>query len=158
MRIIGIDPGSIKTGWGVIERNGNRISPVNAGVIRTKRGAPLHERLVMIHEGLAEQITTHQPEIAAVEQIFQAKFASSALKLGQARGVALLAVAQAELPFEEYPPNLVKRTVTGAGHADKKQVAQLVSAILGLTKVPAEDACDALAVAITCAQATRANR
>ncbi len=155
MRILGIDPGSVKTGWGMIEREGNRITGIAAGVIRTPKAAPMAARLLHIHRGLLEVIQLHKPHHAAVEQIFQAKYAASALKLGQARGVALLSVAHAELELSEYAPALIKRTVAGGGRAHKSQVAQLVGTILGWHALPAEDATDALAVAITHAQALR---
>lgn len=155
MRILGIDPGSVKTGWGVVERHGNRITGIAAGVIRTKKNAPMATRLLFIHQELKRVIASHTPHEAAVEQIFQAKYAASALKLGQARGVALLSIADADLQLSEYAPALVKRTVAGGGRADKTQVARLVGTILGWTELPAEDATDALAVAITHAQALR---
>jgi crossover junction endodeoxyribonuclease RuvC len=109
----------------------------------------------MIHQGLQQVIAEHQPEAVAVEEIFFAKYANAALKLGHARGVALLAAAESELEVHEYPPAIVKRTVVGRGAADKTQVARLVTALLGLTTPPEEDAADALAVAITHIQASR---
>ncbi|MCA9602739.1 MAG: crossover junction endodeoxyribonuclease RuvC [Myxococcales bacterium] len=155
MRVLGIDPGSLRTGWGIVDRNGNRLTAVAAGVIRLDGEDELHVRLKEMHEALTAIIGEHAPDEVAVEDIFQAKFDRSALKLGQARGVALLAAAQAERPVHAYPPALVKRTVGGGGRADKQQVAQLVGAILGLKVLPKVDATDALAVAITHAQARR---
>lgn len=155
MRILGVDPGSLKTGWGIVERRGNRIEGIAAGVIRTQKNAPMQSRLLYIHHELRRVIREHRPSAAAVEQIFQAKYAASALKLGQARGVALLSIADAELELSEYAPALIKKTVAGGGRAQKAQVARLVGTILGWTELPAEDATDALAVAITHAQALR---
>ena len=155
MRILGVDPGSVKTGWGVVEQRGSRIVGIAAGVIRTKKQAPVASRLLHIHRDLCHVIAEYTPTHAAVEQIFQAKYAASALKLGQARGVALMSMADAELVVSEYAPAVVKRTVAGGGRAQKSQVARLVGTILGWTNLPAEDATDALAVAITHAQALR---
>lgn len=155
MRILGVDPGSVKTGWGIIELHGNCLVGIAAGVIRTQPREPMAARLLYIHRGLRSVIAEHAPTHAAVEQIFQAKYAASALKLGQARGVALLSIADAEIELSEYAPTLVKRTVAGSGRAAKAQVAQLVGTILGWKDLPAEDATDALAVAITHAQALR---
>jgi crossover junction endodeoxyribonuclease RuvC len=109
----------------------------------------------LIHQGLQQVIAEHQPEAVAVEEIFFAKYANAALKLGHARGVALLVAAESELEVHEYPPAIVKRTVVGRGSADKTQVGRLVSAVLGLKTPPEEDAADALAVAITHIQASR---
>ncbi|MCA9581259.1 MAG: crossover junction endodeoxyribonuclease RuvC [Myxococcales bacterium] len=156
MRILGVDPGSVVTGWGVIERRGNRLVGVAAGVIRARSSTPFPTRLHRIHEALTVLLAEHRPDAFAIEDVFQAKFARSALKLGQARGVALLAAAQAGLPIGEYAPSLVKRTITGRGQADKNQVAHLVGAILGWKTLPELDASDALAIAITHAQASRA--
>ncbi len=156
MRILGIDPGTRRTGWGVIEPWGPRAKVVAAGVISAPARRPLEARLKLIHDGLAEVIAAHLPTCMAVEDIFFAKHASAALKLGHARGVALLTAANAGLTVEAYPPALVKRTVTGRGRADKEQVARLVGAILGLKELPAIDASDALAIAITHLQASRA--
>lgn len=156
MKILGIDPGTRLTGWGVIEPWGPRAKVVSAGVISAPAKRPLEARLKLIHDGIAEVIAAHQPTCVAVEDIFFAKHASAALKLGHARGVALLAAANAGLRVEAYPPALVKRTVAGRGRADKDQVARLVGAILGLKELPAVDASDALAIAITHLQASRA--
>ena len=156
MRILGIDPGTRLTGWGVIEPWGPRAKAVAAGVISAPAKRPLEARLKRIHDGLVEVIETHHPTCVAVEDIFFARHASAALKLGHARGVALLAAANAGLQVDAYPPALVKRTVAGRGRADKAQVARLVGAILGLRELPAVDASDALAIAITHLQASRA--
>lgn len=155
-RVLGIDPGTLKTGWGVIETSGPRASLVAAGVIRARKGQALELRLKTIHVGLAAVIAEHDPVSVAVEDVFFAKHPNAALKLGHARGVALLAAASAELAVHAYPPALVKKTVAGRGAAKKDQVAHLVGALLGIRQLPAEDACDALAIAITHMQALRA--
>ncbi len=156
MRILGVDPGTRCTGWGVVERRGSRIAGIEAGVLRLGADRPLEERLGLVYDGLCEVIERLAPEAVAVESIFHAKFANAAIKLGHVRGVALLAAAHAALPVHDYPPALVKRTVAGRGVSDKQQVASIVGAILGWTELPAVDATDALAVAITHAQAARA--
>ena len=155
MRVLGIDPGSRRTGWGVVQLEGTRLQHVAAGTISVPEKLPLSERLRRIHLGLAEVIAAHAPEAVAVEEIFFAKYANAALKLGHARGVALLVAAQSEIAVHEYPPAIVKRTVVGRGGADKVQVGRLVTALLGLREPPEEDAADALAVAITHIQASR---
>ena len=155
MRVLGIDPGSRRTGWGVVELDGTRLRHIAAGTIAVPDKLALANRLRMIHEQLEAVIAAHAPEAVAVEEIFFAKYANAALKLGHARGVALLVAAQSEIAVHEYPPAIVKRTVVGRGAADKVQVGRLVSALLGLKEPPEEDAADALAVAITHIQATR---
>ncbi|MGD8860246.1 MAG: crossover junction endodeoxyribonuclease RuvC [Myxococcales bacterium] len=154
MIVLGVDPGSIRTGWGVVRREGTRLRALDAGVVRAKEGAPLHERLVVIHRGLCEVIEQFGPEAMAVEDVFS-KHPASALKLGQARGVVLLAGASADLSIHSYPPALVKRSIAGKGAAPKEQLGRIVGAILGLTKLPPQDATDALAIAITHANAAR---
>ncbi|MGB8224261.1 MAG: crossover junction endodeoxyribonuclease RuvC [Polyangiales bacterium] len=155
MRVLGIDPGSRRTGWGVVQLEGTRLRHIAAGTIAVPEKMPLPKRLRLIHEELQRLISEHQPEVVAVEEIFFAKYANAALKLGHARGVALLVAAESELEVHEYPPAIVKRTVVGRGGADKTQVGRLVTAILGLDAPPEEDAADALAVAITHIQASR---
>ena len=155
MIILGVDPGSIRTGWGVIERRGPKLIGLAAGVIRAGEGRELHLRLQTIFEGLQAVIAEHEPTAMAVEDVFHAKHARSALILGQARGVCLLAGATANLPIAAYPPALVKRSVAGRGQAPKEQIARIVGAILQLSTLPAIDACDALAIAITHANASR---
>jgi len=155
MRVLGIDPGSRRTGWGVVQLEGTRLRHIAAGTIAVPDQMPLPKRLRLIHEELQRLISEHQPEVVAVEEIFFAKYANAALKLGHARGVALLVAAESELEVHEYPPAIVKRTVVGRGGADKAQVGRLVTAILGLDAPPEEDAADALAVAITHIQASR---
>jgi len=158
MRVLGIDPGSQRTGWGVVQLEGTRLLPVGAGTIAVSAKLPLPARLRRIHDELQRIVEAHQPEVVAVEEIFFAKYANAALKLGHARGVALLVAAESDLAVHEYPPAIVKRTVVGRGAAAKTQVGQLVRALLGLSAPPEEDAADALAVAITHIQASRSRR
>jgi crossover junction endodeoxyribonuclease RuvC len=148
-KVIGLDPGSVRTGWGIVQQRGNRLECVGAGVVRVPEKAPLAERLVQIHEGLRAVIGEFGPEAAAIEDIFFARYPQAALVLGHARGVALLALAQAGLSVAAYPPAVVKRALVGSGGADKQQVAMLVQAVLGLRELPGVDATDALAIAIT---------
>lgn len=155
MRVLGIDPGSRRTGWGVVQLEGTRLRQIAAGTISVPEKLALEKRLQRIHEELGQVIETHAPQAVAVEEIFFAKYANAALKLGHARGVALLVAAQAEIAVHEYPPAIVKRTVVGRGDADKVQIGRLVTGLLGLTEPPEEDAADALAVAITHIQASR---
>ncbi len=155
MRILGIDPGSRRTGWGVVQLEGTKLRQIGAGTIKVPEKLPLAKRLHLIHQGLEQVVREHRPEAVAVEEIFFAKYPNAALKLGHARGVVLLVAAQSELEVHEYPPAVVKRTVVGRGAADKTQVARLVTALLGLKTPPEEDAADALAVAITHIQASR---
>lgn len=147
--MLGLDPGSVRTGWGVIERTGPTARGVAAGVIRVSERAPLCERLHEIHRGVAEVLATHRPDAVAIEDIFFARYAQAAMVLGHARGVAMLAVAQAGLSLATYPPSVVKRAVVGSGRAEKSQVALLVAALLGMRELPGVDATDALAIAIT---------
>ncbi|MFW2390665.1 MAG: crossover junction endodeoxyribonuclease RuvC [Polyangiales bacterium] len=155
MRVLGIDPGSRRTGWGVVQLEGTRLVHIGSGTISAPEKLPLAQRLHLIHLGLEEAVGQHAPETIAVEEIFFAKYANAAIKLGHARGVALLVAAQSGLELHEYPPAVVKRTVVGRGAADKVQVGRLVTALLGLKAPPEEDAADALAVAITHIQAAR---
>jgi crossover junction endodeoxyribonuclease RuvC len=148
-RVLGIDPGSIRTGWGVVDRKGSSARGVAAGVIRVPEKAPLAERLAAVHRGICRVIEEYKPDAVAIEDIFFARFPQAALMLGHARGVALLAAAQAGLSVSAYPPAVVKRAVVGSGRAEKQQVALIVGALLGLRELPGIDATDALAVAIT---------
>lgn len=148
MRILGIDPGSRVAGYGVIEASGNRLDFIACGVIRVTPGLSFGERLREIHRGITEVLACHQPEQAAIEEVFMAKNANSALKLGHARGVLMLAVMQAELPLAEYSPRQIKQAAAGYGNADKEQVQHMVRMVLSLSKAPSQDAADALAVAI----------
>lgn len=155
MRVLGIDPGSRRTGWGVVQLEGTRVRHIGAGTIAVPEKMPLPKRLRIIHEELQRIISLHRPEVVAVEEIFFAKYANAALKLGHARGVALLVAAESDLEVHEYPPAVVKRTVVGRGAADKMQLGRLVTTLLALEALPEEDAADALAVAITHIQASR---
>ncbi len=147
--VLGVDPGSVITGYGLLAGDG--ISPprhVAAGTIRTDRSRPLAERLLTVFEALSELIAEHRPDEVAVEEVFQAKNARSALALGHARGVALLAAAHAGRQVFAYAPARIKQAVTGTGRAGKAQVAQVVARLLGLDQPPPPDAADALAVAL----------
>ncbi len=148
IRILGIDPGLRNTGWGVIGCEGPRLSFLACGVIRADGALPLAERLAHIHERLGEVIAEHAPHEAAVEETFVNKDARATLKLGQARGVAMLAPALAGLEVAEYAPNKVKKSVVGSGHADKRQISMMVSMLLPKARVDSPDAADALAIAI----------
>jgi crossover junction endodeoxyribonuclease RuvC len=148
MRIIGLDPGLQHTGWGVIDQDGSRLSYVAAGRISSVTSQPLAERLAEIHAGLNLIIERHQPDAAAVEETFVNKNPTSTLKLGLARGVALLTPALHKLQVYEYPANLIKKSVVGAGHAGKEQVQVMVRVLLPASQAGSPDAADALAVAI----------
>ena len=148
MRILGIDPGTGITGYGIIEQRGNRLVHIDNGAIFTRSDEDLAHRLHAIHRGLAQVIERYAPEAMAVEQIFVAKNALSALKLGHARGAALLAGVNAGLPVFEYTAMQVKSAVVGYGKAAKTQVQQMVRMLVNLPEVAQEDASDALAVAI----------
>jgi crossover junction endodeoxyribonuclease RuvC len=148
MIVLGVDPGTHRTGFGVIRRDGPRLRGLDAGVIEANRDAPLEARLLTMHAGLVAVIARHAPDCMAVEDVFS-KHVRSALVLGQARGVVLLAGAQARLEVSSYSPALVKRSVAGRGQAPKEQLARIVAAMLGLRDIPAVDATDALAIAIT---------
>jgi len=146
--LLGVDPGSRATGYGIIQKNGHTLDFVACGVIRPNPKAVLAERLREIYNGLCEVIATHQPNQAAVEDVFVSRNPNTALKLGHARGVILLAIAQNGLAPREFPARLVKKTVAGYGNAAKDQMQQVVRALLCLNKAPSQDAADALAVAI----------
>lgn len=148
IRILGVDPGSGATGWGVVDCAGPRLSFVAAGVIRPKRALSRAERLAAIHQGLAALIAEMKPDEAAVEETFVNASPRDALVLGEARGVALLAPAQAGLAVAEYAANTIKKAVVGRGHAEKAQVAAMVRVLLPASGEQAADAADALAVAI----------
>ncbi|MFP6731184.1 MAG: crossover junction endodeoxyribonuclease RuvC [Alphaproteobacteria bacterium] len=148
MRMLGIDPGLRATGWGVIDVDGNRLMHVAHGVVASDRAAPLAMRLNQIHQGLCAVIEEYHPLSAAVEETFVNKNPRSTLKLGQARGVAMLAPAQAGLEVSEYAANLIKKSVVGSGHADKRQIAAMVHRLLPGCLTASSDAADALAVAI----------
>ena len=152
IRIIGIDPGLRHTGWGIIGAQGTRLSYVADGTIKSDAGAPLAERLCQLHDQLREVIGAFQPDEAAVEETFVNKDARATLKLGQARGIALLVPAQAGLSVAEYAPNLVKKTVVGSGHAEKQQIQAMVKILLPKATPSSADSADALAIAICHAQ------
>lgn len=152
IRILGLDPGLRKTGWGMIAQQGTLLSFVACGVIQSDDKLSLAERLRQLHDGLSAIIAAHHPSEAAVEETFVNKDARSALKLGHARGVALLAPALAGVAVHEYAANLVKKTVVGAGHADKTQVAHMIKILLPKSNATTSDAADALAIAVTHAQ------
>jgi crossover junction endodeoxyribonuclease RuvC len=153
MRILGIDPGSRFTGFGIIDVDGDRATLVRHGVIRTGTGE-FTERLGVIFAELRELIQEHSPAEVAVETVFLSHNAASALKLGQARGAAVCAAISMGLPVSEYSPRSVKQAIVGRGGADKVQVQHMVSVLLQLPETPAEDAADALAVAL-CHQHTQ---
>ncbi|HZU87310.1 MAG TPA: crossover junction endodeoxyribonuclease RuvC [Anaerolineaceae bacterium] len=150
MLVLGIDPGTATTGYGVIrETEAGDEEMVAYGVILTPAGMPLEERLLLLHQQLQEILLLHRPQCAAVEKLFFQKNVRTAMAVGQARGVVLLALAEAGLPIGEYTPLEVKQAVVGYGGADKKQVQEMVKALLRLDKIPKpDDAADALAVAI----------
>jgi crossover junction endodeoxyribonuclease RuvC len=148
IRIIGIDPGLRNTGWGVIEAEGSRLSYVADGSVHSDAETSLAERLLQIHQQLAEVLKAWSPDEAAVEETFVNKDARATLKLGQARGVAMLVPALAGLPVAEYPPNLIKKSVVGAGHAEKAQVKHMVKILLPRAQLNSADSVDALAIAI----------
>ena len=148
VRIIGIDPGLRRTGWGVIETEGNRLVFIGCGSVEPPDGLPLASRLLAIHEGLAKVLDDFKPAEAAVEQTFVNKDGVATLKLGQARGVAMLAPAMFGISVAEYAPNQVKKTVVGAGHADKNQIAVMLKILLPKAEPKSADAADALAIAI----------
>ncbi len=158
MCIIGIDPGLRNMGWGVIEAIGSRLVFVACGIVRSDGADDTALRLRALHDGLTAVIATHRPDEAAVEETFVNRDPQSALKLGHARGVALLVPALAQVPVAEYSANLIKKTVTGAGLAGKTQVQMMVKVLLPRCELPSADAADALAVAITHAQHRAARR
>ena len=155
MRILGIDPGSSATGYGVVERNQGRLVHVAHGTVRPPRGLPLAVRLDHLYCTVAEVLASQEPDCVAVETVFVAASPQSALVLGHARGVILAAIASTGLPINEYTPARIKRSVTGNGRATKQQVQSMVKRILGLERRPPADAADALAVAISHANAGR---
>jgi len=154
VRIFGIDPGSIRTGYGCVETNGSRHRLVTCGVLAAPARATFPQRLQFIHDGLARLLRTASPECVAIENLFHARNARSALVLGHARGVAVLAAVEAGLPVVEYSPAEIKLAVSGYGRAEKPQLQHMVKLLLGLDSVPSpHDAADALAIAICHAHA-----
>ena len=147
--IIGLDPSLSCTGWGIVAKSGNRLSHIANGQVKTDPKMPLAERLVVLDRELTDVLLRHRPETGAVEEVFVNKNAQSTLKLGQARGVCLLALARAGLPVAEYAPTLVKKAVVGTGRAEKAQVQAMLRVLLPGVMPVGADAADALAVAIT---------
>jgi crossover junction endodeoxyribonuclease RuvC len=148
IRIIGIDPGLRRTGWGVVETLGNSLHFIASGTVRSDDKAALAGRLKQLHDGLVAVLHEHMPHEAAVEATFVNKDAVATLKLGQARGVAMLVPALAGLAVAEYAPNAVKKTVIGVGHGDKKQIHMMVKVLMPRASFDTDDAADALAIAI----------
>ena len=149
MKILGLDPGLGTTGWGLIEAQGNRLSHLANGELKTKTAAPLPERLADLANQLEALLAEHRPDGAAVEEVFVNKNPQSTLKLGQARGVAIMLAARAGIAVGEYAARLVKKAVVGNGNAEKVQVHAMVARLLPGVKIAGPDAADALAVAIT---------
>jgi len=149
IRILGIDPGLRRTGWGIVEIAGTRLRFLGCGSVTTRNEDTLAGRLLAIHDGLARIVAQYRPDEAAVEATFVNKDAKATLKLGQARGIALVVPAQAGLPVAEYAPNLVKKSIVGAGHGDKGQVRMMVGVLLPRADPRSDDAADALAIAVT---------
>lgn len=148
MIIIGLDPSLSCTGWGIVAKQGNRLSHIANGQIKTDPKASLAQRLVTLDSGLAEVITQYRPETGAVEEVFVNSNAQSTLKLGQARGVCLLALARTRIPVAEYAARLVKKAIVGTGAAEKAQIQAMLGVLLPGVKLAGADAADALAVAI----------
>ncbi len=148
IRIVGIDPGLRRTGWGIVDSLGSRLSFVAAGTIKPNDSVSLAERLCAIHDGLAAVLAEFAPDEAAVEATFVSRDAAATLKLGQARGIAMLVPARAGLPVSEYAPNTVKKAVVGAGHGAKEQIRMMVAVLLPRAEFDTDDSADALAIAI----------
>jgi crossover junction endodeoxyribonuclease RuvC len=148
IRILGIDPGLRRTGWGLIEADGNRLIHIACGSLETNERAELGTRLLAIHDGLIAVIEQYQPHEAAVEATFVNANAAATLKLGQARGIAMLVPAKAGLIVAEYAPNVIKKTVVGAGHGEKMQIRMMVGVLLPRADPKSDDAADALAIAV----------
>jgi crossover junction endodeoxyribonuclease RuvC len=149
MIVLGIDPGTASTGYGVIQSAGSRLRALTCGVIHTKPGVPLERRLADIHARVGELLDTHQPDSLAIEELYFGANVRTAFAVGQARGVVLLAAGQRAVPTRSYTPQQVKGAVCGHGHAAKDQVARMVARLVGLPEAPTPDhAADALAVAI----------
>jgi crossover junction endodeoxyribonuclease RuvC len=149
VRIIGIDPGLRKTGWGIIDSEGSRLKYLACGTIRTDAANDLSDRLMQVYRGLAIPLLDWQPDEAAVEQTFVNDNGASTLKLGQARGVAMLVPAMSGLPVAEYTPSLVKKSIVGTGRGEKSQIGAMIAILLPGATPDSEDAADALAIAVT---------
>lgn len=153
--VLGIDPGTAATGYGIVERAGSRLRAIDYGCLETQPAQALATRLMTIHRSVAQLIELHRPRMVGVERLFFNRNVQTAFAVGQARGVVLLAAAQAGVPVFEYGPHEVKMAVTGYGRADKRQVQLMVQAVLGMDSLPRpDDAADALAVAICVAHAS----
>ncbi len=153
MRVLGLDPGTARTGYGFIDLLEGRLSAVHYGVIETAARTPMPQRLLEIHEQLLVLLETYQPEAAAIEEIFFGRNITTAISVGQARGVLMLTLAQANLSIAEYSPPKIKEAVTGYGRADKQQMQLMVRNLLDLSETPRpDDAADGLAVALTYCQ------
>lgn len=148
IRILGIDPGLRRTGWGMVECEGNRLIYVGCGSLETNDRLGLGERLLAIHDGLSRIVEEFRPDEAAVEATFVNVNGAATLKLGQARGVAMLVPAKAGIVVAEYAPNLVKKTIVGTGHGEKTQIRMMVGVLLPKADPQSEDAADALAIAV----------
>ncbi|MEA3350111.1 MAG: crossover junction endodeoxyribonuclease RuvC [Chloroflexota bacterium] len=150
MLVLGIDPGTAITGYGLVrEDDAGNITAVGFGVIRTSSKLPMPQRLLQIYRELQEVISIHQPDSGAVEKLFFQRNVRTAISVGQGRGVAILALAEAQLPVAEYTPSEIKQAVSGYGNADKRQMQQMVRTLLNLDEIPyPDDAADALAVSI----------
>lgn len=149
MIVLGIDPGTARTGYGLVVRQGSQLHMLDYGCIETTNDRPLHERLLLIHAALVDLIETHQPKAFGVERLFFNKNVQTAFAVGQARGVVLLSAAQHGLPVFEFGPHEVKMAVTGYGRAPKEQVQRMVQLVLDMPQLPRpDDAADALAVAV----------
>jgi crossover junction endodeoxyribonuclease RuvC len=149
IRIIGIDPGLRRTGWGIVEIAGNRLGFLGCGSVTTNDKDPLSKRLLTIHDGLMRVLDEFRPDEAAVEQTFVNKNAKATLKLGQARGIAMVVPARVGVSVAEYAPNLIKKSIVGAGHGDKTQVRMMIGVLLPKADPGSDDAADALAIAVT---------
>ncbi|PWM64799.1 MAG: crossover junction endodeoxyribonuclease RuvC [Eubacteriales Family XIII. Incertae Sedis bacterium] len=151
MKILGIDPGYAILGWGVIEMRGNKFIPINYGAVTTKAGMDMTSRLKVLYSSLMNIIADEQPDVASIEELFFNTNTKTAIMVGQARGVAILACANSGLPVYEYTPLQIKQGLVGYGRAEKKQVQEMVKTILSLKSVPKpDDTADALAAAICC--------
>ena len=151
MKILGIDPGYAILGWGVIEMRGNKFIPINYGAVTTKAGMDMTSRLKVLYSSLINIIADEQPDVASIEELFFNTNTKTAIMVGQARGVAILACANSGLPVYEYTPLQIKQGLVGYGRAEKKQVQEMVKTILSLKSVPKpDDTADALAAAICC--------
>jgi crossover junction endodeoxyribonuclease RuvC len=149
IRIVGIDPGLRRTGWGVVEFAGNRLGFLACGSVTTRDDDALAARLLTIYDGLMRIFDEFRPDEAAVEATFVNRDAKATLKLGQARGIAMVVPAKAGVPVAEYAPNLVKKSIVGAGHGDKAQVRMMIGVLLPKADPSSDDAADALAIAVT---------